>query len=144
MKTILITAALFLTTLAEGHAIKAPKGNQKKATFDIVQAEVKRQKGFLEFTMEVSGRAGQTRPTPGGKLAGAEVFSYVWPTSLDSSVVGFDEKQGIVALAVTSHPDFDDTPLFMRTETDALITTATSGTPTGWFWSPMIPAAKAS
>ena len=112
MKTILITAALFLTTLAEGHAIKAPKGNQKKATFDFVQAEVKRQKGFLEFTMEVSGRAGQTRPTPGGKLAGAEVFSYVWPTSLDSSVVGFDEKQGIVALAVTSHPDFDDTPLF--------------------------------
>ena len=31
---------------------------------------------------------------------------------MDPSVVGFDAKSGILAFAVTSHPDFDDTPLF--------------------------------
>ncbi len=34
------------------------------------------------------------------------------PTTLDSSVIGFDGKKGIVALALTAHPDFDDTPLY--------------------------------
>ncbi|HET6788398.1 MAG TPA: hypothetical protein VFH49_10585, partial [Aquabacterium sp.] len=52
------------------------------------------------------------RPTRSGKLAGSQVFSYVWPTSMDPAVVGFEAKSGILALAVTSHPDFDDTPLF--------------------------------
>ena len=103
---------LTIASLAHGHGIKATKGNQKQASFDIVQADVQRDKGFLEFSMQVSGRAGQLKPTPSGKLAGAQVFSYVWPTKLDSSVVGFDDKQGTLALAVTSHPDFDDTPLF--------------------------------
>src|SRR3546814_19999353 len=28
------------------------------------------------------------------------------------SVIGFEPKAGILAFAVTSHPDFDDTPLF--------------------------------
>ena len=32
------------------------------------------------------------------------------PTSLDPSVVGFDKGAGILAMAATSHPDFDDTP----------------------------------
>lgn len=45
-------------------------------------------------------------------LAGSRVFSYVWPTSLDPAEVGFDAKAGILAFAVTAHPDFDDTPLF--------------------------------
>jgi hypothetical protein len=112
MKAHLITAILFLASIAEGHAIKGEKGNQKNASFDIVKADIKREKGFLEFTMIVSARAGAVRPTPVGKLVGAEVFSYVWPTSLDSSAVGFEDKQGVLALAVTSHPDFDDTPLF--------------------------------
>ena len=39
-------------------------------------------------------------------------MSYVWPTTLDPSAVGFEAGQGILALAVTSHPDFDDTPLW--------------------------------
>ena len=38
--------------------------------------------------------------------------SYVWPTSLDPSVVGFDKGSGILSLAITAHPDFDDTPLY--------------------------------
>lgn len=30
----------------------------------------------------------------------------------DASTVGFDADAGILALAVTAHPDFDNTPLF--------------------------------
>jgi hypothetical protein len=40
------------------------------------------------------------------------VFSYVWPVSLDPQTVGFEQGAGTLALAVTAHPDFDDTPLF--------------------------------
>jgi hypothetical protein len=40
------------------------------------------------------------------------VFSYVWPTNIDAYEVGFERNAGILALAVTAHPDFDDTPLF--------------------------------
>jgi hypothetical protein len=50
------------------------------------------------------------RPT--GALARAAVHAYVWPTSLDPATVGFEAGSGILALAATSHPDFDDTPLY--------------------------------
>ena len=40
------------------------------------------------------------------------MFSYVWPTSIEPAAVGFEPKAGILAFAVTAHPDFDDTPLF--------------------------------
>ena len=55
---------------------------------------------------------GESKPAPSGQLAGSEVFSYVWPTSIDAYEVGFEREAGILALAVTSHPDFDDTPLY--------------------------------
>lgn len=79
--------------------------------FDIVHAQVSREDAFLHFQLRVRKEAGTVIPTETGQLAGASVESYVWPTSLDSSSVGFDADQGILALAVTSHPDFDDTPL---------------------------------
>ena len=47
-----------------------------------------------------------------GKLAGSDVFSYVWPTTIDPYEVGFEKGAGILAMAVTAHPDFDDTPLY--------------------------------
>jgi hypothetical protein len=80
--------------------------------FDIVFAQVVQVGSDLIFQMVVSGDAGATIPQTTGEVAGAEVLSYVWPTSLDTSVVGFEPEQGILALAVTSHPDFDDTPLW--------------------------------
>jgi hypothetical protein len=83
-----------------------------KAPFDIVQTHITTEGRTAIFRMAVSGKAGATRPTKTGKLAGSSVFSYVWPTSLDPSVIGFEPKAGILAFAVTSHPDFDDTPLF--------------------------------
>ncbi len=81
-------------------------------SFDIVHAKVSATDKWLVFHMHVTGKAGAKHPKANGKLAKAPVYSYVWPTNLDSSVVGFEKEQGILALAVTSHPDFDDTPLY--------------------------------
>lgn len=92
--------------------IATEANNTVQAPFDIVHTRITTTGNIAVFHMAVSGKAGASRPTPSGKLAGSDVFSYVWPTSLDSSVVGFEPKAGILAFAVTSHPDFDDTPLF--------------------------------
>ena len=67
---------------------------------------------LLVFQVAVSGEAGKTVPEAAGKLDGAPVLGYVFPTTLKSTDVGFGDTEGIVALAVTSHPDFDDTPLW--------------------------------
>lgn len=80
--------------------------------FDIVNTRISVRRNLAVFRMRVSGRAGASRPARTGKLAGSRVFSYVWPTTLDPGVVGFASGSGILAFAVTSHPDFDDTPLF--------------------------------
>ena len=60
------------------------------------------------FTTRVRGEAGKDKPDATGKFEGSSVYAYVWPTTLDSGAIGFDKAQGIVALAVTFHPDFDD------------------------------------
>jgi hypothetical protein len=60
----------------------------------------------------VEGQAGASVPDKVGQLDGAPVLGYVFPTSLSSTDVGFSATPGIVALALTSHPDFDDTPLW--------------------------------
>lgn len=83
-----------------------------KAPFDIIHTKITTEGNVAVFHMAVSGKAGESKPSKSGKLAGSQVFSYVWPTTIDPSVVGFDAKAGILAFAVTSHPDFDDTPLF--------------------------------
>lgn len=92
--------------------IATKRSRTVKPTFDIVRTKITTDGNMGLFQMKVSGRAGASQPAKSGKLAGSTVFSYVWPTSLDPSTVGFDAKAGILALAVTSHPDFDDTPLF--------------------------------
>lgn len=83
-----------------------------KPSFDIQIASIKRDGQSLIFRIDVAENAGKQLPKSIGKLKGATVFSYVWPTSFDPSAVGFSPKTGILAFAVTSHPDFDDTPLF--------------------------------
>lgn len=94
--------------------IQARSGGEKTpvAGFDIVHAKVTTHGNVATFHMAVTDKAGISKPTATGKLAGSDVFSYVWPTSLDSGIVGFDENAGILAMAITSHPDFDDTPLY--------------------------------
>jgi hypothetical protein len=83
-----------------------------KAPFDIHHTKITTEGSTAIFHVAVSGKAGQLKPRKTGKLAGSTVFSYVWPTSIDPAAVGFEPKSGILAFAVTSHPDFDDTPLF--------------------------------
>lgn len=92
--------------------IQSPPTKAVKAPYDIVHTKISMQDNMAVFHIQVSGKAGASKPGKTGKLAGSRVFSYVWPTSLDPSAVGFDAKAGILAFAVTSHPDFDDTPLF--------------------------------
>lgn len=93
-------------------AVRSDPNSAKAAEFDILAAHVHRAGRTVTFHMTVRGEAGIKQPDPAGQLAGAPVYSYVWPTSLDPASVGFEGKTGILALAATSHPDFDDTPLY--------------------------------
>lgn len=116
-----LLSALPLAALAGGDhdhalhqkgAILSEADPAKTAAFDILAAHVHRKGNTVTFHMTTNGTAGADAPAPNGALAGAPVWSYVWPTSLDPSTVGFDEGAGILAMAATNHPDFDDTPLY--------------------------------
>jgi hypothetical protein len=107
----LCLAAPPLTAQSHRHppgAIEAPRGNAPVADFDLVRAEVTIGAEDAVFRIQVAGRAGATRPASVGRFAGSGVHAYVWPTTLDTASVGFESGQGILALAVTYHPDFDD------------------------------------
>jgi len=69
---------------------------------------------LLVFQQKVQGRAGDTFPKANGDLDGAPVLGYVFPTTLSPQDVWFKNvgEDAIIALAVVSHPDFDDTPLW--------------------------------
>jgi hypothetical protein len=110
--------AFALALIASGGAFAHSGGIHSAATegvtaeFDIVHTKISTEGRTAVFHMAVSGKAGARKPDAAGQLGGAPVFSYVWPTSIDPWEVGFERGAGILALAVTSHPDFDDTPLF--------------------------------
>lgn len=109
---LLMAVASSVSAHGEGEPIDADETADVDAEFDIVFAQVVQIGSNLYFQLRVSGEAGAVIPEATGRVPGAEVLSYVWPTSLDSATVGFEPEQGILALAVTSHPDFDDTPLW--------------------------------
>lgn len=110
--TVASTAAAPAAAPAAAHEIKAEATASVPAPFDITRARAETDGRLATFVMEVAGVAGARTPTPVGSLAGAPVDAYVWPTGLDPSAAGFDRGSGILALAITAHPDFDDTPLF--------------------------------
>ncbi len=118
MATATLTAALLTSSasLADSHnhgIDSKPNTSQNiESTFDIIHTKITTHKNIATFHMAVASQAGTSKPSPSGKLAGSSVYSYVWPTSLDSATVGFESNAGILALAVTAHPDFDDTPLY--------------------------------
>lgn len=93
-------------------AVLSPEKTALDPNYDILAAHVHREGRVVTFHMTLKGTAGETIPEPAGELAGAPVQAYVWPTSLPPESVGFDGGEGILALVATSHPDFDDTPLF--------------------------------
>jgi hypothetical protein len=97
---------------AAGHEITAASDPAVDAAFDVTRASATTDGRLATFAMEVSGLAGSVIPEATGKIEGAKVDAYVWPTQLDPGAVGFEKGSGILALAITAHPDFDDTPLF--------------------------------
>lgn len=115
MRTSLVTVTALtslLSAAASAHEIKALPDQTVPAAFDIVGAGATTDGRLATFVLEVTGQAGSVIPEKTGKLPGAKVDAYVWPTKLDPATVGFAPQSGTLALAVTAHPDFDDTPLY--------------------------------
>jgi hypothetical protein len=102
------------------------------ADFDIVHTRISTENNIATFHMSVSGKAGDTRPTATGHLAGSSVFSYVWPTTIDPFEVGFEH--GPVSWRWPSlRIRISTTPCCMtRMVTASATMTATFGTVTGW------------
>jgi hypothetical protein len=101
------TIPLCLTTAA-AHPIKAEPSQAVRASFDIIETTIVAKGDTAVFTTRVRADAGKDKPKATGKFESSEVYAYVWPTSLNSGDIGFDRDRGIIALAVTFHPDFDD------------------------------------
>ena len=114
MYRISLAAALLLAALslvpahAHDNALTAEPSDAIMASFDIIETSIVTQGDNAIFTTRVRGEAGVDKPDATGKFEGSSVYAYVWPTTLNSGDIGFDVDQGIVALAVTFHPDFDD------------------------------------
>lgn len=108
IRTLLAAASLLAAAPALAHSVTATPDEAITASFDIIETSIVTKGDNAVFTTRVRGEAGKDKPAATGTFEGSEVFAYVWPTSLDSGDIGFDAGQGIVALAVTFHPDFDD------------------------------------
>lgn len=109
---------LFFYGFINVHAQHGPERFTSSSDLVIQNAEVRYLPDLeiLVFEMEVTGQAGETIPEAAGQLDGAPVLGYVFPTTLSPDAVGFNNVEGIVALALTSHPNFDDTPLWDERE----------------------------
>lgn len=112
--TLVLFAAVCSAHPPQAHSggIQTASDKAVTADFDIIHTRITTEGNVATFHMAVSGKAGKTTPAKTGKLAGSDVFSYVWPTTIDPYEVGFERGVGILAMAVTAHPDFDDTPLY--------------------------------
>lgn len=114
--TVNLIVLVMLLSLSSCYGQKTNESPDFKESEDlkILSTEVKYQSELdqLIFSIEVEGNAGASIPAKAGQMDGAPVLGYVFPTSLSSEDVGFSKVEGIVALALTSHPDFDDTPLW--------------------------------
>ncbi|MFS2316525.1 hypothetical protein RMQ97_01185 [Maricaulis sp. D1M11] len=108
--TLLFSTVFTATALA--HPVRSPADDTLTPAFDILDAHATTDGRLVTFMMELNGMAGSVKPEAVGQLTGSQVDAYVWPTSLDPATVGFDAGSGRLALAITAHPDFDDTPLF--------------------------------
>lgn len=91
-----------------------PSADEDPETLDVTATEGTYRSDVATFILSIDTAAAiaTSIPDPAGALDGAPVLGYVFPTTIDPSEVGFEGATGILALAVTSHPDFDDTPLW--------------------------------
>ncbi|WP_229208008.1 hypothetical protein [Dyadobacter beijingensis] len=113
MTTLTLTTGLSAMIFGSSFAQK-PGEQYNNADYKLKAAEVVYESRIdaLVFEVTVEGQAGKTVPKPVGSMSGAPVLGYVFPTTLKSRDVGFSATEGIVAMALTAHPDMDDTPLW--------------------------------
>jgi hypothetical protein len=111
-----LLAALLAVPVAAQTPVATPVVTPPEGTsdLDVTDARVRHiaDLGLLVFEIDVAGQAGATVPEARGQMDGAPVLAYVFPTSLTPDAVGFAATDGVLALVVTVHPDFDDTPLW--------------------------------
>ena len=115
MKRILFLMAAVLTSCQSFSQGENEDPNFKNSSdLKITQAEGQYDASLehVILSITVEGEAGKSIPKAVGAVDGAPILGYVFPTNLKSQDVKFGEVEGIVALALTSHPDFDDTPLW--------------------------------
>ena len=117
MRSLLLILAAWIGLSVQASAqpkLHSDPAFQESKDLVISKAQVKYDQSLqlLIFEIVVKGTAGKSVPKPFGQVDGAPVLGYVFPTSLNPQDVGFNPGEGIVALALTSHPDFDDTPLW--------------------------------
>lgn len=100
--------------LADAAAQAWPGAAEDPDTLDVTATEGTYRNDVETFvmTIDTASAIATSIPDPAGALDGAPVLGYVFPTTIDPGEVGFEGATGILALAVTSHPDFDDTPLW--------------------------------
>jgi len=110
----LLSAVLFLLGVPETGVAQAVQPTAQTPDLVIEEARVQHRAdlNLLVFEQTLAGTAGQTTPEATGQLDGAPVLAYVFPTTLSPTAVGFGDVEGTLALVATSHPDFDDTPLW--------------------------------
>ncbi|WP_421784011.1 hypothetical protein [Kiloniella litopenaei] len=108
----LLGAGSFSAMVATAHDIQSSVNQNITPPFDIIQASASTDGRWATFLMELAGETGTITPKETGAFRGSSVFAYVWPTKIDPAGVGFTAGSGVLALAITSHPDFDDTPLY--------------------------------
>jgi hypothetical protein len=113
MKNQIVTLVALVFVLVTNYSC-AQENEYNSDDFKIQNVEVKHntELSLTVWSIDVEGLAGNTVPKEVGQLDGAPVLGYVFPTNLKPEDVGFNNTEGIVALALTSHPDFDDTPLW--------------------------------
>lgn len=101
-------------TTPTSHTNTLPGDAYVSDAFNIQSAEVKYEKALdaYLFTIEAMDDVASIAPIPVGQVDGAPVLGYVFVTDLAPIDVGYNGVEGTVALAVTSHPDFDDTPFW--------------------------------
>jgi hypothetical protein len=88
-------------------------GNEDSFSINEASVDYLEEIDSLIFSVYTEGSAGTKTVTPLGQVDGAPVLGYVFPTTIDPINVGFKNiDNATIALAVTTHPDFDDTPLW--------------------------------
>lgn len=107
----LVGGLLSTATLLADDAV-TPLTATDDLTISATQARYVADYDLLVFEQRLTGQAGATVPDARGQMDGAPVLTYAFPTTLSPTAVGFGDVEGILTLVATSHPDFDDTPLW--------------------------------